>query len=87
MLGFVGKGLASLSLSLRQSITAFCDIETAVGDHLVTKRGCLCDLGSDARALPHDDACGCRTDLGDPPDGTLYVVRGAGACHPGLVHL
>ncbi len=44
MLGFVGKGLASLSLSLRQSITAFCDIETAVGDHLVTKRGAYVTL-------------------------------------------
>lgn len=44
MLGFVGKSLASLSLSLRQTITSFCDIDTAIGDHLVTRRGAYVTL-------------------------------------------
>src|ERR1700744_435479 len=39
MLSVLGKSLASLSLVLKQPLPAFCDLETAHGDALVTKTG------------------------------------------------
>ena len=39
MLSALANALASLSLMLKQPLTSFCDIETAHGDALVTKRG------------------------------------------------
>ena len=39
MIDALGRSMASLSLLLKQSLPAFCDIETAHGDSLVTKQG------------------------------------------------
>ena len=39
MFSFLARGFASLSLALKQPLTAFCDLETAHGDALITKRG------------------------------------------------
>ena len=39
MLNAIARGLASLSLALRQPLDAFCDLETAHGDALVTSQG------------------------------------------------
>lgn len=39
MLSALSRGLASVSLLLRQPLTAFCEVETAHGDALVTSRG------------------------------------------------
>ena len=36
---FLARGFASLSLTLKQPLSAFCDLETAHGDALITKRG------------------------------------------------
>jgi intracellular multiplication protein IcmB len=39
MISFVEKGLASLSLLLKQALPAYCDLETSHGDAFVTKTG------------------------------------------------
>jgi intracellular multiplication protein IcmB len=39
MFGSIARGLASLSLMLKQPLAGFCDIETAHGDALITKQG------------------------------------------------
>jgi intracellular multiplication protein IcmB len=39
MFSFLARGFASLSLALKQPLTAFCDLETAHGDALITKSG------------------------------------------------
>ncbi len=39
MLSAIARGLASLSLALKQPLQAFCDLETAHGPALVTKQG------------------------------------------------
>ncbi len=39
MFSFLARGLASLSLALKQPLPAFCEIETAYGDALITKAG------------------------------------------------
>ena len=39
MAGYLSTLLAGVSLSLRQPLQAFCDVETTHDDHLVTKRG------------------------------------------------
>ncbi len=39
MLSALARGLASMSLSLRQPLQAFCELETAHGDAFVTKSG------------------------------------------------
>lgn len=39
MLSFISRGLANLSLMLKQPLASFCDIETSHGDALITKHG------------------------------------------------
>ncbi len=39
MFAWLANGLASLSLLLKQPLTAYCDLETADGDALITKSG------------------------------------------------
>jgi len=39
MLKSIARGLASLSLSLKQPLPGFCDIETSHGDALITRQG------------------------------------------------
>lgn len=39
MIGALARGLAALSLSLKQPLSTYCDIETTHGDALVTKSG------------------------------------------------
>ena len=39
MIDLLGRAMASISLMLKQSLPAYCDIETAHGDNLVTKSG------------------------------------------------
>jgi intracellular multiplication protein IcmB len=39
MISFVEKGLASLSLLLKQALPSYCDLETSHGDAFVTKTG------------------------------------------------
>jgi intracellular multiplication protein IcmB len=39
MLDTIARGLASISLALKQPLAGFCDIETAHGDALITKQG------------------------------------------------
>jgi intracellular multiplication protein IcmB len=39
MFSFLARGFAGLSLALKQPLTAFCDLETAHGDALITKHG------------------------------------------------
>ena len=39
MFAWLANGLASLSLLLKQPLTAYCDLETAHGDALITKSG------------------------------------------------
>jgi len=36
---FLARGFASLSLALKQPLTAFCELETAHGDALITRSG------------------------------------------------
>ena len=37
MISFIEKGLASLSLMLKQALPSYCDLETSHGDAFVTK--------------------------------------------------
>ena len=39
MLSVLANALASLSLMFKQPLSSFCDLETAHGDALITKRG------------------------------------------------
>ena len=39
MFSFLARGFASLSLALKQPLTAFCELETAHDDALITKTG------------------------------------------------
>lgn len=39
MIHWISRGLAAVSLMLKQPLTSFCDIETSHGDALVTKHG------------------------------------------------
>ena len=39
MVAFISKGLAGLSLLLKQALPSYCDLETAHGDAFVTKSG------------------------------------------------
>ena len=38
-MNFISRGLASLSLMLKQPLASFCEIETSHGDALITKQG------------------------------------------------
>lgn len=39
MFSFLARAFASLSLALKQPLIAFCELETAHGDALITKSG------------------------------------------------
>ena len=60
MFSFLARGFASLSLALKQPLTAFCELETAHDDALITKTGhylswiasTACSAWPSARTLP-----------------------------------
>jgi len=63
IMNLISRGLASLSLMLKQPLASFCEIETCHGDALITKQG---DYLSFVRLM---ECCGCQpapTSKGSP---------------------
>ena len=82
MIGAIAKALAGLSLSLRQPISSFNDIETSHGDALVSKHGDYVSwvrIDGTRRALDGMDVDRVATALRVDLSGTLDV-RGHALC-------
>ena len=91
MFGFVLRGLASVSLALKQPITAFCDLQTTNGDALIGKRGeqvtivrvhglRRMTLRADVEAI----AEGLRIDLSGSLENPGHAIQAWYACDPDL---
>ncbi len=82
MLGAIANALAGLSLSLRQPLWSFCDLETAHGDALVTKHGdyvSFVRIDGTRRMLTGSDVARVATALRVELSGTLEE-RGHAIC-------
>ena len=91
MFGFVLKGLAGLSLFLKQPLTSFCDLETTDGDALVGKRGERATLvrvhglrRMTLRADVEAIAEGLRIDLSGSLENPGHAIQAWYACDPDL---
>jgi intracellular multiplication protein IcmB len=83
MLTLLGRALANLSLMLRQPLEAFCEIETAHGDALVTKRGdyvTFLRVDGMRRLATRDDveriATAMRVDISGALEGRGHAIVG-----------
>jgi len=91
MSGLIAKALASLSLALRQPIQSFCDLDTADGPALISRRGEYVTfvriLGLRRMTLREDVeriAEGLRIDLSGSLEGPGHAIQGWYACDPDL---
>ena len=91
MFGLIAKGLANLSLMLRQPISTFCDLDTVDGDALLTKQGEYVTFleGQGLRRLTmrqdvEEIANGLRLELSGSLDGPGHAIQGWYACDPDM---
>ena len=91
MFDLIARGLAGLSLLLRQPLPTFCDLDTVDGDALLTKRGEYVSFleGQGLRRLTQRAdveaiADSLRVELSGSLDGPGHAIQGWYACDPDL---
>src|ERR1700741_2199667 len=91
MFGLLSRGLASLSLLLRQPLPSFCDLDTIDGDALVTKQNedvTFLEGQGLRRLMQKADveaiADRLRMELSGSLDGAGHAIQAWYACNPDL---